>query len=257
MQVTIDWENTTSAMGVHAVASYTDVSISADTVENMAEGKYAKLITLGNASAGTSVKRMVLPWMTISRIMGQKGIEPDNNMYAATTTSPADLAYCILRCQAADAVSTIVVIARTTILIRVVFKDLIPTYPSLKNGKIGEVSSTQTHQDRVAKPIDLSTVAMGTINRPVQGQCGTPVRVPDTINARASSERASSVERTRSDLTPSTISSQSGILQPIPDGAPRPEDAGPRARAIVGQQYLCNPSSGHPDGQCYTCARAP
>lgn len=131
-KVEVEWSNTTATMPVVACTSLSDQNNSSQTVEQLSEGKYAKFTELAVLSGGPASKRQVFPWMDVRKIMGTPNIESDDNMYAAVSASPADLAFVILKCCSIDITTTIVVYAKVRLLLAITFKDLVTTYPSLK-----------------------------------------------------------------------------------------------------------------------------
>lgn len=119
-----------AALGVYAVANYSDQNISGNSVEQLTEAKLAKTVNLGNVNQGTAQRRLVMPRTTLSRVMGQKFLESDPNMYAAVGSNPSDQAFLIIKVAADDGVTAITVQCKVTLLFEVDFKDLLPQVSS-------------------------------------------------------------------------------------------------------------------------------
>jgi len=129
--VTVDVSQTASVTYVDGVLAYADQSVAANTVEQITEAKYARPFRLSFASGAGANKRIRLPWMSQRQIMGQPIAEPDSNLYATVTSSPADICFGILKLTATDGVTSISCSARVYIYMEIVFKDLLTQYSSL------------------------------------------------------------------------------------------------------------------------------
>jgi hypothetical protein len=126
----IEVENTTSAVGVYAVANYADQDISGNTVEQIIEAKYSKWCNLSLPTGNAAVKRINLPWVSTLKIMGQPYTEADDNMYAVYSASPNDKAWGALKMTSVDGTTAMTAIARVVIYMEIVFKDLLPQVSS-------------------------------------------------------------------------------------------------------------------------------
>jgi len=71
-----------------------------------------------------------MPWMTQLKLMGSPLPEADDNMYAAVSASPADVAWCHTKLAASDGSTTMTAIVKTAIYFEVIFKDLLPQITS-------------------------------------------------------------------------------------------------------------------------------
>lgn len=129
-KVEVDIDNQSGAIAVFAAVGYADQNISANTVEQIIEAKYTKYDTVGISSSGTSVRRIVMPWMSAAKLMGQPFTEADDNMYATVGANPADVAWSFLKVAAVDGATAVNVIARVVIYMEICFKDLLPQVSS-------------------------------------------------------------------------------------------------------------------------------
>lgn len=126
----VEVSNHTSTVSLFGSLNYSDINVSANTVEALSEAHYSKPFALAAQNAGGSTKTIKLPWMSSRQLMGSKYLEGDDNMYAAVTNNPGDLAFGILKLSADDVTTTIVALAKVTIYMRIYFKDLTPLVSS-------------------------------------------------------------------------------------------------------------------------------
>jgi len=135
-RVDIFVDNHTTTSGVYGVLCYSDQDISGNTVEQLAESKYSKLFLLPASTGGTNARKVKLPWMTTSQIMGEPYAEADNYMYAAYNANPTDLCYAIMKFSADDGTTAISLSVRALIYMEIIFKDLLPQKSSLLKFKV-------------------------------------------------------------------------------------------------------------------------
>lgn len=117
---------TVSTVPIQVAAVYSDTNIGANTVEELTESKYSLWDILSINSGGNAVRRFNMPWMSTMKIMGQPNSEADDNMYAAVSASPTDIAFCHIKLGATDLTTTVSATARCTLYQEVIFKDLLP-----------------------------------------------------------------------------------------------------------------------------------
>jgi hypothetical protein len=129
-KVEVEIVNQLATTALVAVVCYTDQDISANTVEQISESKYARWVNVGINTGGSSVRHISMPWMSSMKLMGTPGLEADDNMYAASGASPADIGWCITRIAAIDGTTTMTAIVKTSIYMEIVFKDLLPQISS-------------------------------------------------------------------------------------------------------------------------------
>lgn len=129
-KVEVELSNHTSTVSVFGTLNYSDVNVSSSTVETLSEAHYALPFVLAAQSAGGSSKEVKLPWMSSRQLMGSRYLEGDDNMYALVSASPGDIAFGILKLSADDITTTIVVVAKVKIYMRIIFKDLTPLVAS-------------------------------------------------------------------------------------------------------------------------------
>lgn len=129
-KVEVQLSNHTSTVSVFGTLNYSDTNVSTSTVEALSEAHYSQPFVLANQGSGGSSLDVKLPWMATRQLMGTPFTEADDNMYAAVSASPADLAFGILKLSADDTVTTIVVLAKVSIYMRIRFKDLLPLVSS-------------------------------------------------------------------------------------------------------------------------------
>lgn len=115
-----------SAEAVYWVAAYSDQNTSANSIEQLAEGKYAITGVLGEATA-VSTKRIIMPTLKISQLMGvpDRILEADPNMYSNVGSSPTDIAWGIFKIASVDGTTSITCHAKFVLTFRVLFKDLL------------------------------------------------------------------------------------------------------------------------------------
>lgn len=130
VEATVSITNQTSGMSINAVVVLSDQNNSTQTVEQLSESKFAKTRMIGQSGA-VNVGKINIPHVKMSKIMGSKYLEGDDNMYAVVSATPADIAFMSVKLAATDLTTTIVGYARVTIVFDAVFKDLVSTYPSL------------------------------------------------------------------------------------------------------------------------------
>jgi len=113
----------------YIVAVLSDIDLSAQSIQTFAESKLSVQLAIGsNAGVGKGV--INIPYTPMSRIQGQRIIEPDAAMYASTVASPSDGAFMYIKAAATDGSSTISARIKVTILFDSVVKDLDPQFPS-------------------------------------------------------------------------------------------------------------------------------
>jgi len=118
-----------SAIPLIYAIGYSDQAMTSNAVALLSESKYFESGSVGPLT-GLGVKNVNLPWMTSEQLMGTPFIEADDNMYAGTGSSPADVAWGTCRIAASDATTTITVRVRYKLTFRCVFKDLLPQVSS-------------------------------------------------------------------------------------------------------------------------------
>jgi len=118
-----------STIALNLAAIYSDSDVSAQSVQFLAEANRAKSVLVGPAGS-VNTKRVIMPAIAISTIMGQLSIEPDSNMYATVGVNPTDVAFLIYKVQSSDLTTNVTARIKTTILMDVVMKDLNPSYAS-------------------------------------------------------------------------------------------------------------------------------
>jgi len=129
-KVELEIVNQLATIAIDAVCVYSDQAMTSNPVDVLSESKYAKWTTVGLNSSGQAVRRISMPWMTTMKLMGQPGPEADDNMYAGTGASPADLAWCTTKLAAVDGATTMTAIVKTSIFMEIIFKDLLPQVSS-------------------------------------------------------------------------------------------------------------------------------
>jgi hypothetical protein len=138
------------------VASYDDVDNSALAVQDLAESRYSHTEMCGLSNGGSAIKRLILPTISLSKLLGQTDLESDPDIYATVTTNPADPGYYIFKMLSTDGVNNVACRVNFTIYFDCIFKEL------------GTVSSSLTSTNK-------------------------KVLTPDSRNAKVSSETVSTV----------------------------------------------------------------
>lgn len=116
--------NNSSTVSANYVVSFSDQNDSSKSVEALAEDKYSISGAVG-PSTGLGVKKLRLPIMPMTRLMGQRGLNSDPFQYAPISASPTDVGYLIFKASAADGVSNINVYVNFRIRFTVIFKELV------------------------------------------------------------------------------------------------------------------------------------
>jgi hypothetical protein len=124
-----DVENET-AVAISCACVYSDANISGQSVETFTESMRCKAAIVGPTGA-VNTKRLTMPAVTMSQIMGQAIINSDANMYASTSSNPNDVAYMLFKCASTDTSTSVTVRVKFTILFDCVFKDVNPSQSSL------------------------------------------------------------------------------------------------------------------------------
>jgi len=133
----LDIENET-AIAVSVACVYTDTNIGGQSVETFTESMRCKAAIVGPSGA-VNTKRLVMPAVTMSQIMGQAIISSDTSMYSSVGASPSDSAFMLFKCAATDSSTTITVRVKFTILFDCLFKDVNPSQSSLRSRRIDTV----------------------------------------------------------------------------------------------------------------------
>lgn len=152
------FQDSGASVDTEFVVCYSDVDVSANTLQQLVEGKYNKRGVLTLPAAGGSSKKCFLPWMTSTKIMGTPFTEADDNMYATVGASPTDQAFGIVKVAAIDGLTNVSVRYRTVIYMEVCFKDLTVLYPSL---------AKQPSQLNISMPTKLNP-GLVSVQRPVK-----------------------------------------------------------------------------------------
>lgn len=128
-KLVVDFVNA-GTVGVDVVALYSDTQLTANTVEQLTESKYCIARTMGISTGARSAVTLTLPWMTSGKLMGQPFAEADDSMYALISADPADIAFGTIKVAATDLATNVIVQAKVTLFMEIVFKDLSAYYAS-------------------------------------------------------------------------------------------------------------------------------
>lgn len=145
----LTWNNNSTTVPVYVVSAYTDQYISANTVETWAESKYSIMKILAPTGSGRSSLTVTMPWMEISKLMGEPHLESDPFMYAEGATSPTDLCYLVQKVSSLDGTTSADVQTRVVLYFEAIFKDLRTEVPSLVKSPL---SPNDVESDPCPKP---------------------------------------------------------------------------------------------------------
>lgn len=121
-----------ASSSVIAVLMFSDSNISANTVEELTEGRYSKHTSVG---PGTGMGRAKLfGTMSMSKLHGQRNLDSDPNQYSAVGSNPTDVGYCIFKCASTDG-TNVNLYVRAVLRFVVKFKDAYEPNESLANNQ--------------------------------------------------------------------------------------------------------------------------
>jgi hypothetical protein len=116
--------NNSSTVSAFVVATFSDVNNSTNSVESLSENKYAIAEGVG-PSTGLGIKKILMPYMKMTKLMGQSSIEGDPYQYSPVTADPTDVGYLIFKAAAADAVSNLNLFVNFKLFHECIFKELV------------------------------------------------------------------------------------------------------------------------------------
>lgn len=112
------------------VGLYSDKDNSANTTENLKEGRWAKFLDF-SANAGINRLSLNFPPVDHSMIHGQKLLDSDPNNYQAVTTNPTDVVFFIVKCSSIDLIASADIFVNFDLTFNCIFKELTVNTESL------------------------------------------------------------------------------------------------------------------------------
>ena len=120
----------TSNVAAQMVGLYSDKDVSANSAENLREGRWAKFLDI-SANAGIDRLSLNFPPVDHSMIHGQKSLDSDPNNYQSVTSNPTDVVFFITKVSSIDLINAADVFVNYDLTFNCIFKELTVNTESL------------------------------------------------------------------------------------------------------------------------------